>query len=406
MRVAGFPLLLISFASVLTLASQGRADDFFNITAIGSGGTTAESSGGNIIHLTDNLISLNSSFATLVGQNVNSSLSWGGVPDAILLSENASQTSATIYFPTTGFSKTFTGANASDLQNQIHDFIKDDGDKAYARFLQSMNRYSAVASLDGNPQSSTALISSDVFTRFGTQNQQATNYVNYVNGAYVGISADGGMTRADGLNGSWVDANIDSGIRFGSHVALSLGTTLAYRNTANSQAYTVAEEVGLPITFINNQGNGISWQVAPWAFAGLSASYDQAAGGILLGGGGTSSLALHLNGLTLALGDQISYTGNVDVNVDGYAFDTDIDQWILKNGLDAAYQFPGTPFFVEGGITYSNFLRPAAVPNYWTPSAGVGIAMGKYSCLRFEYQGDFGKQYNQNGGEVQLVVVY
>jgi hypothetical protein len=398
--------VLLTLAITLAASSISRADDFFNITAIGSGGAVASSSGGNIIHLTDNLISLNSSFITLAGQNVNSTLSWGGIPDAVLFSENASQTVATIYFPTTGYAHTFTGANAADLQNQIHDFLKGNGDKAYANFLQSMNRYSAVATLDGNPQSSTALISTDVFTHLGIQNQQPTDYVHYSDGAFIGISADGGLTRADGLNGTWVDANIDSGIRFGSHVALSLGTTLAFRNTESSQAYTVAEELALPITLINANGNGLSWQVAPWAFAGLTASYDQAAGGILVGGGGTSSLAFHYRGLTLTLGDQISYTGDVDANVDGYAFDTDIDQWILKNGLDAMYQIPGTPLFVEGGITYSNFFRPAAVPDYWTPTAGVGLAMGKYSCVRFEYQGDLANHYTQTGGEIQFVVVY
>jgi putative lipoic acid-binding regulatory protein len=391
---------------LLLVASRTMADDFFNLVAVGSGGTAVANTGGNIIHLTDNLISLNSSFIFLAGQNINASMSWGGVPNAIRFTENAAQTVATLTFPTTGFTTTFVGTSASDLQQQVHDFIQKDGEQAYAQFLKTMNQLSPVATLDGNPQSSTALIATDVFNRFGIENQQPTQYRSYSDGAYIGVSADGGSTRADGLDGSWAGFSLDTGARFGSHVALSFGTTLAYRNTENSQAYTVAEEVALPVTIINNRDNGISWQVAPWAFAGLSASYDQAAGGILVGGGGTSSLALHLNGLTVTLGDQISYTGNVAVNVDGYSFDTDIDQWILKDGLDASYQFPGTPFFVEGGIAYSNFLDRAAVPNYWTPTLGVGIATGRYSSIQISYQGDFAKQYNQNGGELAFVMVY
>jgi hypothetical protein len=391
---------------LLVMTSQTMADDFFNLVAVGSGGTTVANSGGNIIHLTDNLISLNSSFIFLAGQNINASMSWGGVPNAIRFTENAAQTVATLAFPTTGFTTTFVGTSAANLQQQVHDFIQKDGEQAYAQFLKTMNQLSPVATLDGNPQSSTALIASDVFNRFGIENQQPTEYRTYSDGAYIGLSADGGSTRADGLDGSWAGFSLDTGARFGSHVALSFGTTLAYRNTENSQAYTVAEEVALPITIINNRQNGISWQVAPWAFAGLSASYDQAAGGILVGGGGTSSLAFHLNGLTVTLGDQISYTSNVAVNVDGYSFDTYIDQWILKDGLDASYQFPGTPFFVEGGIAYSNFLDRAAVPNYWTPTLGVGIATGRFSSIQISYQGDFAKQYNQNGGELAFVLVY
>jgi hypothetical protein len=391
---------------LLIMAGRTMADDFFNLVAVGSGGTTVANTGGNIIHLTDNLIGLNSSFILLAGQNVSASMSWGGVPNAIRFTENAAQTIATLSFPTTGFTTTFVGTSASDLQSQIHDFIKGDGEKAYAQFLKSMDQLSPVATLDGNPQSSTALIATDVFNRFGVQNQQPTEYRSYSDGAYVGLSAEGGSSRADGLDGSWAGATIDTGARFGSHVALSFGTTLAYRNTEGSEAYTVAEEVALPITFINNSGNGISWQVAPWGFAGLSASYDQAAGGVLVGGGGTSSLALHLNGLTVTLGDQISYTGNVAVNVDGYGFDTDIDQWILMNGLRASYQSPGTPFFVEGGIAYCNFLDRAAVPNYWAPTLGVGVAMGRFSSIQISYQGDFARQYDENGGELTFVLVY
>jgi hypothetical protein len=401
-----YRLVLSATIVLLMLADRTKADNFFDLIAVGSGGTTVADTGPNIIHLTDDLIGLNSSFVFLTGQNFNASLSWGGVPRAILFTENAAQTTATLTFPTTGFTTTFVGTSASDLQSQIHDFIKKDGDQAYAQFLKSMDQLSPVTTLDGNPQASTALIADDVFTRFGIQNQQPTDYRSYSDGAYIGLAAVGGSSRADDLNGSWADVTIDSGVRFGSHVALSFGTTVAYRNTADSEAYTVAEEVALPITFINNHGNGLSWQVAPWAFAGLSASYDQAAGGVLVGGGGTSSLALHLDGLTLTLGDQISYTGNVSVDVDGYGFDTDIDQWILKDGLEAGYQFPGTPFFVDGGVAYSNFLRHAAVPNYWTPTLGVGVTMGRFSSIQISYQGDFAKHYNQNGGEVAFVLVY
>jgi hypothetical protein len=397
-----------AFATIalLSLASRTRADNFFNVLSEGSGGTIVTGSGPNIIHLTDNLISLNGPFVSLIGQNVTTTMSWGGVPDAVKFTENAAGTSATLSFPTTGFSTTFTGSNPIDLQNEVHDFIKGDGEKAYAQFLQSMNQMSPVATLDGNPQSSTALISTDVFTRFGINNQQPTAYAGLSDGAYIALSGSGGDIRAAGLNGTWAGFSLDSGVRLGSHVALSFGTTLAYRDTENSEAYTVAEEVALPITFIDCNENGISWQVAPWAFGGLSASYDQAAGGILVGGGGTSSLAWHFNGLTVTLGDQVSYTGNVSVSVEGYSFDTDIDQWILKNGIDAMYQFPGTPLFVDASMTYSNFLDRAAVPDYWTPSVGVGLAWGRYSSIRFSYQGDFAGNYNQNGGDIVFVLVY
>jgi hypothetical protein len=399
-------LLSLALLALLATAAPAFANEFFNLVATGSGGTTVAESGRNIVHLSDDLISLNSGFILLAGQNINASVSWGGVPNAIRFTENSNGTSASISFPSTGFTRIFFGSNPNDLQNQIHDFIKGDGEKAYAQFLSQMNQLSTVATLDGNPQASTALIADDVFNRFGVRNQQPTQTRQYSDGAYIGISGDGGVTRANDLNGTWGDFSIDAGLRFGSNLAISFGTLGVYRETAGSEAYTIAEEVALPVTIINNTGNGLSWQVAPWAFGGLSASYDQAAGGILVGGGGTSSLALHLGTFTITLGDQIAYNGNININVDGYNFETVINQWILKNGIDAQFRFPGTPIFIDGGFTYSNFLHHAAVTDYWTPIAGVGVAFGRNSSLRVGFRGDYAKNYNNTGGEVTLVLTY
>ncbi len=360
--------------------------------------------GANLINLTNNLINGQGSFAPLAGQNFTGTLSYGGIPNALVFTENAAQTQATITIPVTGFTRTFVGSSASDLQNQIENFLKKDGEEAYAQFLSAVNQDSAVAMLDGNPQASTAVIANDLFTRFGLHNEQSTEYGS--GGTYFGINFNGGTTRADDLNGTWAEFTFNTGARFTNNVALDFGTALDYRNVANSEAYTIAEEVALPITIFNNSGNGISWQVTPWGFGGLAASYDQVAGGILVGGGATSSLALHLGPITLTLGDQIDYTHGVDISYDGYSFNTDLDQWIFQNGGDAAFQVPGTPFFVDAGITYSNFLRKAAVPNYWSPTAGAGIAFGGHSSLRFSYEGDFGKGYNANGGQVTLVLSY
>jgi len=122
--------VLLPVISITILVDRAKADEFFNLVAIGSGGTTVADSGGNIIHLTDRLISLDSGFFLLTGQNVNASMSWGGVPNALIFTENAGQTAATLSFPTTGFTRGFVGVSASDLQNQIHDFIKHDGARA------------------------------------------------------------------------------------------------------------------------------------------------------------------------------------------------------------------------------------------------------------------------------------
>jgi hypothetical protein len=396
-------LVFLAAATFLVHGSRLFATDFFGVTATG-GGNSVTVGGSNLINLTNNLINEQGSFASLAGQNVSGTLSYGGIPNALVFTENAAQTSATITIPITGFTKTFVGTSASDLQNQIKDFLKKDAELAYAQFLEAVNQNSAVALLDGNPQAATALIANDLFTRFGLHNEQSTESGS--GGPYFGIDFNGGTMRADDLNGTWAEFTFNTGARFTDNVALNFGTAVDYRNEAGSEGYTAAEEIALPITFINNQGNGISWQVTPWGFAGFAASYDQVAGGILVGGGATSSLAMHLGPITLTLGDQINYIHGVDIAYDGYGFNTNLDQWIFKNGGDAAYQIPGTPIFVDASIAYSNFLRKAAVPNFWSPSVGVGVGLGGHSSLRVSYDGDFGKGYNANGGQVALVLSY
>src|SRR5580658_1853565 len=106
--------IVVALIASLIIATRAAADDFFNITATGSGGTVVTDNSGNIIHITNDLINLTGEFFPLNGQHVTSSLSWGGVPNAIIISENAAGTQATLAFPTTGFQQTFYGANPGD----------------------------------------------------------------------------------------------------------------------------------------------------------------------------------------------------------------------------------------------------------------------------------------------------
>jgi hypothetical protein len=398
-------LVFLAAAMFFVHGSRLLATDFFGVTATG-GGNTVTVGGSNLINLTDNLINEESTFASLAGTNLTGTLSYGGIPNALVFTENAAQTSATITIPITGFTKTFVGTSSSNLQSQIKDFLMKDAEQAYAQFLEAVNERSAVATIDGNPQASTALIADDLFTRFGLHNEQSTDLKSAGGGTYLGVNFNGGMIRADDLDGTWAEFTFNTGMRITDNVGLCFGTAVDYRDEAGSDAYTVAEEVALPVTFINNHDFPISWQVTPWAFGGLAASYDQVAGGILVGGGATSSLALHMGPVTLSLADQINYDHGVDVAYDGYGFDTNLDQWIFKNGVDGAFQLPGTPIFVDASIAYSNFLRDAAVPNFWSPSAGVGVSLSRFSSLKISYEGDFGKGYNANGGQVALVLSY
>jgi hypothetical protein len=403
-------IVFISAATLvlfLAFSQSTRADDFFNISASGSGGTNASAGGSNILNLADNLINHQQSFSSLAGQNYTGTVRYGGVNNALVFSGNASQTQATLTIPSTGFTKTFTGTSSSDLQNQIRNFIKSDGEQQYAKFIQTIDRLSTVAAIDGNPQASTAYLSTDAFNRFGLQPTLSRDPKESGNSVQFRIDGGGGVTRTSGFNSNFADLTIEGAFRLTDNIALSLATTAEYRDTENSAAYTIGETLGLPITFIPLRDNhGFSWQVTPWAFGAVAASYDQATGTILLGGGLTSSLSYTMDSLTFTLANQGSYTGDTKATVDGYGFDVVVNQWIVKNGGKITWQRPGSSFFVDAGIAYSNLLHNAAIPDYWTPTAGVGFKFNPYSGIRVGYSGDFAKRYNTSGGVVTLFLSF
>jgi hypothetical protein len=402
MRFSARAATLFVFATIAICAPAAHAGDFFNLTASGTS-TTVSTNGSNLFNLTDNLINEQGPYASLAGQNVNGSLRFGPQSGAILFSENAIGTSATLTIPSTGFTKTFTGANPSDLQSQIHDFLKHDGQNAYSQFIAELDKTSPVAVVDGNPQASTAVIATGAFNIFGLSSEVSSTTGG---GGALRFEANGAELRAGGINGDLAGVDFGFDIPFSRVVGLTFNTVYQSSFIGGASTYTVGEILGLPIKLIPSSTQGLSWELTPWGFGGLSASYDEASGTILVGGGGTSSLAWRMGPLTFTLADQISYAADAGVTVDDYNFDVPVNQWILKNGGRVAFNPANGPLFLDAGVTYTNFLRDAAVPNYWTPSAGVGFNFGRYSSLRLSYEGDFGHSYHVNGAAINLIIAY
>ena len=362
------------FAAALALAAPAaRAADFFSVDAMGGSGATVTAGGSNIINLANNLINEQQQFAALAGQGFSASINYGGVPSAVVFTENPSQTQATLSIPLTGFTKTFTGASASDLQTQIKDFVESDGESAYSQLILAIDKESAVAAIDGNPQSSTAYLADDAFNHYGLLATQTGQMQDPDHNSQFTIDGGGGTSRAEGFDGNFANFDIGSQWDINGSVAIATDTAFLYRSVSSSEVYTVGQNLGIPITIIPRQGtdSGLRWQITPWGFIGLSASYDQAVGTLLVGGGGTSSLSLRTGDLTFTLADQADYIGNAAVHVDDYNFDVPIDQWIVKNGGDVSWQILGSPWFIDGGAAYSNFLHHAAIPNYWTAFGGA-----------------------------------
>jgi hypothetical protein len=395
---------------LLGLGSAAFAADLFSITAQTTSGTPEQSTvgGQSVIDLADQLINNKEQFAVFENRDFAATLTYAGIEDAVRFSGNAAGTEVTLAIPSTGFSKTFTGTDRDDLEQQIEDFLKKEGSKQWSAFQKKVNELSTVAVSDGNPQATTAWLANQHFSKFALQQSLFDSPAK--GGGHLQFDATGEMISSDNGDGHRVGAALTSMHRFGDRVGLSFSIPLNWRQIESANVFDLGLELGLPIGLIpRRQGRGLGWQVTPFGFGAASASVDYAAGGLLVGGGMSSHLSYQTGQFIFTMGNQVGLYEGTPVSLDEYRFDNDVSQVILKNGGKATWR-PNEKgaLLLEAGLTYTNLLRDAAVNNYWTPFVGIGLgkAADPDSGLRVGYAGDFGSGYTSHGGYVQMCFKY
>ncbi|HTW93329.1 MAG TPA: hypothetical protein VMD30_00960 [Tepidisphaeraceae bacterium] len=409
---------IVAAAALLLSAGAAQAGSYFNLTATGSSGTTVTVPGSNLLNLTNNLIKTQDGFYPLVGQSYTASLTYGGVPRAVQFASNATGTRVTVTVPSTGFSKTFTGPNAGSVESQIRKFLEHNGADQLARLEGSIDRLSYISLDDGNPQAATAFFATEAFDRFGLQQTFAMDQASAGNFSEFGLDVSGGsFTTPDG-NGAYATLDPTFGWRFSNNVGLEISVPFEFLDQENAYSYILGMEVGMPITIINaptsqpgpNQSpqpaQGLSWQITPWGIGGTAGSEDQVAGGVMAGGGGTDSLNYQIDDFTFTAANEIAYEQGIPVNAYSYHFNTDVAQLIMKNGGKVTYCPGGGSFFVDAGVAYTDLFHRAAVPDYWSPMAGLGWKFNADSGIRVGYSGDFAHNYHNNGGQVMLYLAF
>jgi hypothetical protein len=404
MRIGFVCALLITL-----IAANVHAADPFSLTASGSS-STITANGNNLVDLAGNLIDAKDQFASLDNQNVSGSLRYGGLNNAVLFSRNAAGTNATLTIPSTGFSRTFTAANQDQLEDQIVDFFKRDGADAYAKFLAAINEKTSLGVNDGNQQATTAMLADLGFYRFGFITRRPGDEsiplpggVDFKISGGV-ISANAGTDSSDDLNGWYGEADLGMSFRFGDRVALTWANGFRYRDVEGAKIYNYGTTIGLPIAIIPGNEGGFSWRITPAFVGGFGGSWDLAAGGILVGGQLTNSMSIHAGGWTVTMGNQIGFYNGVPVSFSDFDFETDVDQTIVKNGVQIARDLGGSAF-IDAGVTYTNFLENAFVDNYISPDVGIGCRLGS-GVIRVGYHGDIAADFMSHGANLSLVFTY
>jgi hypothetical protein len=385
------------------------AADPFSLTASG-GGNSITANGDNLVDLAGNLIDTKDQFASLNNQNINGALRYGGLNNAVLFSRNAAGTNATLTIPSTGFTKTFSAANEDELEDQVEDFFKKNGASEYAKFLSQINKRTSIGVNDGNPLATTALLADMGFYRFGfiTRNPD-------LEGIPLPVGFDlrltGGVTKSTAgtddssdLNGYYASLGLGASLRFGDRFALSWANTFGYRSIEGAAVYQYGTTIALPIAIIPGSDGGLSWRVTPAFVGGFGGSWDLAAGGILIGGQITNSLSIHAGGWTFTMGNQIGFYNGVPIDFSDFQFETDVNQTIVKNGLQVVRDL-GDGAFIDVGLAYTNLLDDAFIDNYLSSDVGVGFRLGG-SVLRIGYHGEFADDFTSHGANASLVFSY
>jgi hypothetical protein len=392
--------------------SVAGASQLFDVNAQTTSGSpqTLNVGSGNLPNLVKNLITNTDQFESLNNQDVSATLRYAGINNAILITKNSSDTSATVRIPSIGLTRTFNAANADDLKNQIIDYIKKNGASEYGRFLRVVNQNSDVGVTDGNPLATTSMLADHQYFTFGLEPApfpvDAPGKLDSAVAPTLRFNFRGGVANTNAGSGYFLNGAFDVDFRFSNRVGLVFSSPLMYRNFQGANIYETGSQAALPIAILPARGDrSLSWTVTPSGSLGAAGSLELASGGTFAGGGVTSSLSYQLDTFTFTLADHYSYFHGYPIHFGDYHFNTDLEQQVLKNGLKVTKSF-GQTLYLDGNITYTNFLDHAAIRNYLTPGAGIGVRFGTGAGLRVGYAADLASGFTVHQGNVQLYFNY
>jgi hypothetical protein len=383
-----------ALALVCVLSTAANARDLFILDA-----GTARDSGHDLEPLVNDFLLRQGAFAGLaLAPTSTATLDYLGVANAVQLSSSAFGNQVVLQIPSTGFSRTFVGTSPGNVRRQIEQFLEHGGSGEVAKFLEKTSSRSALALLDGNPRATTALFARGAFERFGVHSLRSRGTIGEDDdddGHFdLYANAGGGGIDADPFEDLWV---ADASLTFGGNVDPGVGLYLTglgqYRNYDRADIYDAGLELALPIAVLRpGEGNPVRWVITPVGQAGGGASRDTLSGGFLAGGGGVSSFGLNLGPVELTIANSIFYYHGIDLGeIEDISIDTDLDQWLTRNGGKLAlYPFGGDGFWLEGGASVTNFVgHNAALDWYVTPFAGLGVKLGDVVRMRLGWESDF-----------------
>src|SRR5687768_6266021 len=276
LAVSGF----VATSVMLCAAVPASADDLFRVDVVGTSDTRSVS-GNSLFDLARNVAGQEEEFSVFENQAFTARVDYAGLQDAILVTSNAENSIVTLEIPSTGFSRTFNEADG-DIEDQIDDFLREDGSQALADFINVVNEQTTAGVTDGNPSALTALMSSETFRLFGDFRNPFGQHPQGADGFRIYASA--ASIDTDAGDGQLFEGALTTSFRFTDRVGLVFDTLGSYRNIEESETFTLAGIAGLPIRISGelDDDQPVLWQITPSVHIGGGGSPDQLSGGLII----------------------------------------------------------------------------------------------------------------------------
>jgi hypothetical protein len=403
MKTTHYLLALVSFFGLS--AALVQATEPFEMVATTTSGPaiTISASGSNLVDFTNNLINTKGQFQALNNTPFHAVSTFLGVPNAITYDSNAGGTNVTLALNPIGFTKTFTGATSSDVNNQIKTFYESNGSTIYANFLKAIAQQSAAAVTDGNPNAATAQSANGTFTSQGFTSTDEIVAATDETGAGsakprlggFGIGFNAGQFKAAGMTGTNTDFSFSGlNIGLGDKVRLLTPINLDYLKIEGAKVYGGGINLALPVRLqAMDKTNPWNWRLTPLAGLNVRGSEDLASGGLLWDAGLVNSIDYRVSPqLVVCVINQATEHKSMTVSYGSYHFNPNIDQQILKNGVRAVVPITRR-VIVDGFVVETNFLKSAAVKQFTTFGGSVSLRTTKSYNLSLGANYDTGSNF-------------
>lgn len=221
-------------------------------------------------------------------------------------------------------------------------------------------------------------------------------------GLRVRFDAQGGISDADGLGSTFVNLSGSFEYRLNRFVGVAASFPISYYDVEGADVFTAGAHLDVPIRLVQqDDGKGFTFQVAPGALIAGSGSYDMISGGLFWGFGATALASYEMDDWLFSGAVSYTHFESISIKIDEFKFDPDLTQDFVRVGAKATYSL-GDNAYVFAGLSYSDFLKDAAIDNYFSPTAGFGLRAGGGLNVRLAYEGDFGSNYEAH--KIQLGV--